>query len=393
MSVKAKNDIWLKASVVGGLWASMEIIVGSFLHNTRLPFAGSILAFAGTVLLIGFYQIWPQRGLIIRAGFITAIMKSVSPSAIILGPMTGILLEAVLIEFVLLILGNNIVSVSVAGIFSLSSALLHKIISVSILYGFDILKVYINIINFALKQVGLKEASPLEILFALLSVYVVFGIAAGITGFVLGKKSKHLKQEISDEILKEGVKKKEFFVIDDKNKTNIYLLWVNILAIPFGLYLFNVYGMIPGTLFASVYSIVAGYYYAKNLRRLKKPVFWSQLVIIVVITTLFWKTDGGSVLNINMQGFKAGVEMMIRAIFIVIAFTGLSVELKSEKVKSFLTKIGMGRFYESMRLAFGALPQMIALLPSMSEIIKKPVDSFLKPLVYADSWLEMFKNK
>jgi len=47
------NELWMKAAVVGGLWASLEIIVGSFLHNTRLPFAGSILAFAGTIILIG----------------------------------------------------------------------------------------------------------------------------------------------------------------------------------------------------------------------------------------------------------------------------------------------------------------------------------------------------
>ena len=162
--VKTQSDIWLKASVVGGLWASMEIIVGSFLHNTRMPFAGSILAFAGTILLIGFYQLWPQKGLIIRAGFITAIMKSVSPSAIILGPMTGIITEAALIELLIILFGNNIPSVAVAGILSLSSALFHKIISVIILYGFDVIKVYVNVINFALKQFGVSEANPKEIL-------------------------------------------------------------------------------------------------------------------------------------------------------------------------------------------------------------------------------------
>ena len=78
-SIKNNDDIWLKAAVIGGLWASLEIIIGSFLHNTRLPMAGTTLAFAGTVLLLGYYQLWPQKGLIIRAGLITAIMKSVSP--------------------------------------------------------------------------------------------------------------------------------------------------------------------------------------------------------------------------------------------------------------------------------------------------------------------------
>jgi len=53
------NSIWLKAAVVGGLWASVEIIIGSFFHNLRIPFAGSILATNGTILAIAFYQIWP----------------------------------------------------------------------------------------------------------------------------------------------------------------------------------------------------------------------------------------------------------------------------------------------------------------------------------------------
>ncbi|HPT04887.1 MAG TPA: hypothetical protein PLG86_07070, partial [Bacteroidales bacterium] len=62
------SDVWLKAAVVGGLWASVEIIIGSFLHNLRIPFAGSILASFGTIFLVAFFQLWPVKGLIWRAG-------------------------------------------------------------------------------------------------------------------------------------------------------------------------------------------------------------------------------------------------------------------------------------------------------------------------------------
>jgi hypothetical protein len=387
------DDLWLKASVIGGLWASMEIIVGSFLHNTRLPFAGSILAFAGTILMIGFYQLWPQKGLIIRAGFITALMKSVSPSAIILGPMTGIFLEAALIELVLLLLGNNLLSVSVAGILSLSSALFHKIISVVILYGFDIIKVYVNIINFALKQFGVAEAQPVEILKALLLVYFIAGILAGITGYYLGKRALLLKQDVPEDVFEKGIRKKEFFEIISGNKTSIGLLWVHIFAIPLVLFIFNFYGLWWGAVFSLAYIVVAGYRYRNNMRRVKKPVFWSQLIIILVLSTFFWNIREFHGLRISREGFMAGVEMMIRAMFIIVAFTALSVELRNEKVKRFLERVGVGKFYDSVRTAFGALPEMITLLPTAKEIIRKPVNSMLKPMVYADSWLEMFKNR
>ncbi len=388
-----QDDLWLKASVMGSLWASMEIIVGSFLHNTRLPFAGSILAFAGTVLLIGFYQLWHQKGLIIRAGFITALMKSVSPSAIILGPMTGILMEAALIELILLLFGNNYFSVSLAGIFSLSSALFHKIISVAILYGLDILKLYLNIINFALKQFGTKEAEPVQILSALLFVYVFFGVIAGLTGYFLGKKALTLSSEITEKMLVKRVEKKEFMEIGAESRTNIYLLLLHILTVPLVLFIFNFYGFVWGAALAAFYIFVAGFYYGKNLRRLRKPVFWSQLLIIVVLSTLFWDIKTLNGIHFSREGFFAGLEMMIRAMFIIVAFTSLSVELRNEKVKKFLEKIGVGKFYESMRIAFGALPQMIALLPSAKEIFKQPLNSLLKPMIYADSWLEIFKKQ
>jgi hypothetical protein len=388
-----KNELWLKASVIGGLWASMEIIVGSFLHNTRLPFAGSILAFAGTVLLIGFYQIWPVRGLIFRAGFITAMMKSVSPSAIILGPMTGILMEALLIEMTLWLLGNHVVSVSVAGILSLSSALFHKIISVLILYGFDIIKVYVNIINFGLKQMGVKEAAPLDILKVLLFVYVLFGIMSGLMGYFLGKKARKLKAEIPAEIRSKGVKEKEFFEMKEQRESRLGWLIFHLISIPLVLYLFNRVGWGIGLLAAVLYLLPVALVYRKSMRRLRKPVFWSQLLVILVLSTLFWNVQDAHGIRLSQEGLLAGLEMMVRATFIIVAFSALSVELRNEKVKGFLERIGVGKFYEAISLAFGALPQMIALLPTAREIIKEPVRSLLKPLVYADSWLEIFKRK
>lgn len=391
--MKKIDNLWLKAAVVGGLWASIEIIIGSFLHNTRLPFAGSMLAFAGTVLLIGFYQIWPQKGLIIRAGLITAVMKSVSPSAIIIGPMTGILLEAALIEFIILIAGNNIVSLMLAGTLSLSSALFHKVISLLIFYGFDLIKIYVNVINFALKQFGLKEAGEWQILIALLAVYTFFGVLAASLGYYIGRKAIRMRKESNIiELEEREIRPKEFFEIRDDQKTSILLLIIHILAIPVGLYLLNYWGLVVGLSYIVLYIIIVGYKYRFALRRLKKPIFWSQLIIIILLSAVFWDVGDNKNHWISEEGIIVGVEMMFRALFIVIAFSALSVELRNEKVRKFLYKIGFGKFYQSVGMAFSALPVMIALLPVSKEIIKNPAKSFLMPLIMADSWLNMFKK-
>lgn len=386
------NELWLKAAVVGGLWASVEIIIGSFLHNTRIPFAGSILAFFGTVLLIGFYQLWPHRGLIIRAGLITALMKSVSPSAIILGPMTGIFFEALLIETFILLLGNNLVSYAVSGVFSLSSALFHKIFSIIIVYGFSIVTIYVNIINFGLKQLGIDEASDSQILTYLLMVYFIAGSIAGLLGYVIGKKALKIK---TDEVFIVDFKEndRKFFAVDETQKTSLLLLIIHLSSIPLGLFLANSSLKSEGFIFIGLYLIVTGFFYRKTLRRLRKPVFWSQLLIIVLLSALFWDIGKANHHWISEQGFFIGMEMMIRALFIIVAFSALSVELRNRHVRQFITHIGFGKFYHGLELAFGALPTMISLLPSSKEILHSPMRSLLKPLIMADQWLEFFKKE
>ena len=387
------NDIWLKAAVIGGLWASLEIIIGSFLHNTRLPMAGTTLAFAGTVLLLGYYQLWPQKGLIIRAGLITAIMKSVSPSAIIIGPMTGIMLEAILIELVILIIGNNLFGYIIAGILSVSSALFHKIVSLLILYGFDLIKVYLNIINFALKQIKIGETAPTDVLGILLFAYVILGTAAAIIGYYVGKKAIAMASSSESIIPSKRLNRKDdFFEIKENQTTSITLLIIHLIAIPLGLFLLNFEDLIFGLSTIIIYILIFGIKYRYALRRLRKPIFWSQLVVIVLLSALFWKTDNNSSW-FNMEGFYKGSEMMLRALFIVVAFTSMSVELRNKKVRSFLMKVGFGQYYQAIELAFSSLPTMISLLPTSKEIFAHPIRSMLLPLAMADQWLELFKEK
>ena len=46
------NDKWIKASVLAGLWAGIEIIAGSFLHNLSIPLSGTILTLISIILVI-----------------------------------------------------------------------------------------------------------------------------------------------------------------------------------------------------------------------------------------------------------------------------------------------------------------------------------------------------
>src|SRR5271169_5599624 len=105
--MRSASDLWRKAAVLGSLWACFEITLGSFLHNAQFPLSGHILTGIGIALLVAGRRLWPEKGLLWRAGLICAAMKSISPSAFILSPMIAISIEGFLLETGVLVAGAN----------------------------------------------------------------------------------------------------------------------------------------------------------------------------------------------------------------------------------------------------------------------------------------------
>jgi len=276
-----------KAAVVGGLWATIEIIIGSFFHNLRIPFAGSILAANGTILLIAFYHMWPVKGLIWRAGLIAALMKSISPSAVILGPMIGILSEAFIIEFFVRFFGNNLISLSIAGSLSVSSAFLHKIFSLLLLYGLNIVKIYVNIFHFATKQISIENANPWILIIIIVIVYIMLGIISAFTGFIIGSRTNIIHESKKDYIL-EKLKSNNILVVNKDQSFSLILFFIHLLVIPSGLLLLNYFDLIYSGIFILIYTVLSIYRYKRSLRRLQKPIFWIQLFVLTFLAGIFW---------------------------------------------------------------------------------------------------------
>ena len=150
--------------MAGSIWAAIEIIIGSFLHNLRVPFSGTMLAIMSVYLMIAFVQIWDDRGLIWRAGLICALMKSVSPSAVILGPMTGIILEALLLESFIRLFGRNLIGYLAGGAAAVLSSLIHKAAALLILYGFDLVRILGELYRFSIRQINLEGTDPVIVI-------------------------------------------------------------------------------------------------------------------------------------------------------------------------------------------------------------------------------------
>jgi MFS family permease len=390
--VKKINDIWLKAAVLGGLWATIEIILGSFFHNLRLPFSGTMLAIIGIVLMISFYQKWPEKGLVWRAGLICALMKSISPSAVILGPMLGIMTEALILSFFIYIFGNRLLSFVVAAPLAVFSALIHKIISVIILYGYNIVKLYKNIYYFAVKQLHWQHEDPMIVIYVLMGMYLILGLFAALFGWYIGRLSTEKPISVEKELHNIRLRSNPF-AVKSNFKHSVLLLFIHILIIPVALFFLNFFDHYP------VYLIVSGYLgfsfwrYGKFLRRFQKLTFWWQLFILTILAGIFitgLQKEGNF---FTWEGIWIGLGMNFRAIFVVVAFSSLGVELKNKKIKDFLFRKGFQVIYQVLELSFAALPMIIQSMPPAKKFIRRPVRSLSGLLASADEWLEIFEEE
>jgi len=389
---KPLRKIWLKASAVGSIWASIEIILGSFLHNLRIPLSGMVLSFISVWLLISFLQIWKENGLIWRAGIICALMKSISPSAIIFGPMIGILTEAILIELIVLILGKNIVGYLIGGALAVLSTILHKLVSLLIFYGFNFIKILSDLYLYAVKQIDLEKLSPDYLIAFITAIYILTGLAAAIGGYLTGLKytrsgNLNLQQE---EIILQS--KNLMFSQTAHQGYSLLFLLISIFTVIGILLLLNFDMILPSIIIAVIYVAFCIINYKNSLKRLKKLSFWIIFLVITFAAAFLWNGFSGGAF-FSKDGLIVGLKMNARAIIMVIGFASISVELRNPLIKSILYQRGFASLYQSLSLSFSALPFFISNFPKQEKGKGIPRIKFLNLFSQAEVLLRIFEKE
>jgi len=378
---KQIDDSWLKAAVIGSIWAAFEIVFGSFFHSLRLPFAGTFLTFFSIVLLITFSYKWNGKNLFIKAGIIAALMRSMMPTSVILGPLIGILGEALVFQLAINLFGKNFFSFSLAGILAMFSAITHKVISIILIYGFDIVKILKNLYYVFLHTV--KINLPLEKLLWLVAIsYTLLGVLAALIGMYLGKNIKEYSIEKNETRFKLKINQSIFELQDFYYHPGliIFHLFFLILAL-FALEIYPVKYII-GPIFS--YLAFLFYRYKNSLRRLAKPVFWLQLFIIVFMAVLLWDN--------KQEGLIVGIKMVLRAILVVSVFSAISVELKNPLVKSLLYKKGYSQLYATLGLATSSIPYILKNISIEKKDFFNPFKILKKSIALADNLLHDFST-
>ena len=378
----AQQDIWLKAAVIGSIWASFEIVFGSFFHSLRLPFAGTFLTFSSVVLLIAFSYKWQDKNLFIKAGIIAALMRSLMPTSIILGPLIGILIEAILFQLALNLFGRHFFSFALAGILAMFSAIVHKVVSIILIYGFDIVKILENLYKVFLQVTHLNL--PVNRLLVIVMVaYVLLGLTAAVTGQWTGKRlvanlsvakpeSEHLHFD------------NKLFDIGDFHYNSRYLILHIVFLILFLIGL-EWYPLVYIVLPAVIYLLLLYKRYGASLRRLSKPVFWFQLLIIVLMSVWLWQD--------KTVGLSVGLKMVLRAVLVVTGFTAISVELKNPLIKALLYKKGYSQLYAVLGMATAAVPFILKHISNDRKILFRPLKVLQKTIALSGILLQEFKRQ
>lgn len=351
---KAIPEKWMKATVVGSLWAVVEIVLGSMLHNIKIPLAGTILSFITVYLVISFFQLWKTNGIIWRAGLICALMKSLSPSSIILGPMVGILSEALLLELAISILGKNGIAYAIGGSLAVFSALVQKAMTFLIFYGWDIVALIKNMYSFAIKQLNLGEIPIIQALGLISAIYLISGAVAAIAGYKAGKSFTNSSRNTFSPSFASQAQSSLFKHSKKQNYSVIGLLLIFILLVG-GLLVIARSGITLSAIFTLVFTGAMFARYRRNMRVIKKPAFWMQIMAILLFSAIFF--DGISLENIfRKEGWLIGLDMVFRALLLISAFSGISIELKNPVIKNILYQRGLKNLYQSLEMAFSALP-------------------------------------
>ncbi len=348
----APNMLWRKAAVIGSLWAASEIILGSFLKNAHIPFAGLLLTGIGVAILVAGHRLWPERGLIWRAGLVCAAMKSVSPSAVLLSPMAAIFAEGLCAELGVRLLGGNAAGYALAGGLAMCWGLIHKIGKLYLFYGPESLAAYARGLEKLRAWLGSPGGAwgPLAALFAL---YFLAGAAAAFIG---------MRAAAPGETVPLGGAAAGAFkprTGGPAGRYSVLLLFAHLAAVA----ALMASGRLPlwaAALLSAGYGLACAGFYRRSRELLFRRGLWAGLAIASVLAGLL------------LGDWGSGLRMAARAFAVTLGFAAVAQELLNPAVRRALERAAGPALFETLEYAFASLPLVLASLPSGRDLLLRP---------------------
>lgn len=381
------DPLWLRSAMLGSTWAAVEIVLGSFLHNMRFPLTGTILASLGIVILVAGARIWPVHGLVWRAGLICALMKSISPSAVIIGPMIGIASEALLVEVALRVLGTNALGLLAGGAAAALLPVIQKIVSLIVTYGPDITLLYVRLVEFAADSLALPALGPVDVLVAFAGASVLIGLAAAVTGMVVGRLV--LEVPTSQAVHNGSASPFAPAAADPAQQFSLVLLIMHVIAMLLGFLAIRTLPFWASLAYVVLYVVVVLRLYPGVMRKLSRPRLWLEFAVISILAGLLLGEVHNAEEGWQWSGLVIGAEMSLRASMVVVGFSSIGVELRNPVVLTWFFRRGLGELAMALEVAFESLPHMISAFGDQKSFFRSPVQALTRTIAAGVAWLEL----
>ncbi len=175
-------------AVFGTLWGFVEVSLGAVLKSFNLPLSGAVLAAIGLIVCLVGRLFVPRRGGTLFIGIIAMILKLFSLGGVLIGPMVGIISEALVAELVLSLGGKpRRVFFILAGALGVLWTLVQPFVTGPLLFGRTLFVIWLDFIDLGSRLLGLDSNVVLGIVVMLAAIHLAIGGLAGWLSWDIGR--------------------------------------------------------------------------------------------------------------------------------------------------------------------------------------------------------------
>lgn len=186
-------------AVFGALWGVVEISLGALLHAIDIPLSGMVLAATGLAVALTGRLFVPRRGSTLFIGVIAMALKLFSIGSVVLGPMIGILSEALVAEAILSLFNRPTrFALLLAGGLGVLWTLIHPFVTNPILFGRGIFMVWLDMLDRGARLFGLDPNAWIWIVAVLAAVHLLTG---GVAGWLAWNAGRLLEDRMAGSML------------------------------------------------------------------------------------------------------------------------------------------------------------------------------------------------
>lgn len=176
-------------AVFGCIWGLSEMSFGTVLKSLNIPLSGMVLSCIGLLVVMVGRLFVPHRGATLFMGVIAMLLKLFSLGGVVIGPMVGIISEALVAELILSISARPERWVFLlAGMLGTLSTVIQPFVTGPVLFGRTLFVVWLDLIDRSSRVLGLDPKAIWAVLLIYVGVHLIAGILAGWVAWDLGRQ-------------------------------------------------------------------------------------------------------------------------------------------------------------------------------------------------------------